>query len=486
MPTLLVVDDERNVLYALQKGLRAEGLRIVTSQTGKSGIEATRREKPDAVLLDVRLPDLSGLDVLKELRQLDPKLPVIVMTTHGTADTAIEAMQRGAFDYLLKPWDLDELTDLVNKALEAGRLAHVRAVIDPASDSDEGVDHVIGRSPAMQTIFKEVGRIAAQDVTVLILGESGTGKELIARAIYDYSRRSEQPFLAINCAAIPETLLESELFGHEKGAFTGADRLRIGKFEQAHRGTLFLDEIGDAAPATQAKILRVLQDGKFERVGGNETIHTDVRIIAATSKNLEHAMQRKEFRPDLFFRLNTFTLTLPPLRERADDIPLLAEHFLKRFRRELTSRVRGISPDALEVLGRHGWPGNVRELESAIKFALVHASGDIVTPPALPVSVRGQSPDASDRSTEGEHKELSDVRQLVRNLLSQGGVNLSDEVRNVVDRVLLQEVLASVGGHQARAAEILGLSRNTLRTRLQELGLTLSKVVNEDLTSPSK
>jgi nitrogen regulation protein NR(I) len=479
MPTLLVVDDERNVLYALQKGLAADGLRIVTAPTGKAGIDAARRESPDAVLLDVRLPDLSGLDVLKELRQADPKLPVIVMTTHGTAETAIEAMQRGAFDYLLKPWDLDELTDLVNKALEAGRLAHVRAVIDSQSESDDRIDPVIGRSAAMQTVFKEVGRIAAQDVTVLILGESGTGKELIARAIYDYSRRSKQSFLAINCAAIAETLLESELFGHEKGAFTGADRVRIGKFEQAHRGTLFLDEIGDAAPSTQAKILRVLQDGKFERVGGNETIHVDVRIIAATSKNLDQAMQRKEFRPDLFFRLNTFTLRLPPLRERAEDIPLLAEHFLKRFRRELDVNARGVSPEALESLGRYSWPGNVRELESAIKFALVHATGEIVTSQALPAAVLGQSRIAGG-DAESHRQELADVRQLVRNLLAQGAVNLSDEVHAAVDRVLLEQVLASVGGHQARAAEILGLSRNTLRTRLQELGLTVSKVLQDD------
>jgi nitrogen regulation protein NR(I) len=485
MPTLLVVDDEKNVLYALEKGLRADGLRIVTVQTGKAGIDAAVREKPDAVLLDVRLPDLSGLDVLKELRQTDPKLPVIVMTTHGTAETAIEAMQRGAFDYLLKPWDLEELTDLVNKALEAGRLGHVRAVIEPASDSDDRVDHVIGRSPAMQAIFKEVGRVAAQDVTVLILGESGTGKELIARAIYEYSRRSDQSFLAINCAAIPETLLESELFGHEKGAFSGADRVRIGKFEQADHGTLFLDEIGDAAPATQAKILRVLQDGKFERVGGNETIHVAVRILAATSKHLEQAMQRKEFRPDLFFRLNTFTLMLPPLRERRDDIPLLAEHFLKRFRRELAVDVRRISVEALDALGRHTWPGNVRELESAIKYALVHTTGEIVTPQALPASVTGQSRDIAVRSSQSEHKELSDVRALVRSLLAQGAVNLSDEIHAAVDRVLLEQVLASVGGHQARAAEILGLSRNTLRTRLQELGLTVSKVLHEESDRPS-
>jgi len=480
MPTLLIVDDERNVLYALERGLRADGLRIVTAQTGKAGINLVQCEKPDAVLLDIRLPDLSGLDVLRELRQIDPKLPVIVMTTHGTAETAIEAMQRGAFDYLLKPWDLDELTDLVHKALAAGRLSHVRALIDPAADSEDCADHVIGRSPAMQSVFKEIGRIAAQNVSVLILGESGTGKELVARAIYDHSRRSEQPFLAINCAAIPETLLESELFGHEKGAFTGADRVRIGKFEQARRGTLFLDEIGDAAAATQSKILRVLQDGKFERVGGNETIQVDVRIIAATSRNLDQAMQQKQFRPDLYFRLNTFTLMLPPLRERADDIPLLAEYFLKRHRRELMADARGISPEAIEVLKKHEWPGNVRELESAVKFALVHSMADVVTPLALPTSVRGHSDGDLSGPSEAEDEDLADVRHFVRSLLSKRTSNLSDAVHAAVDRVLLEQVLASVGGHQARAAEILGLSRNTLRTRLQQLGMTVGKVVQDD------
>ena len=332
----------------------------------------------------------------------------------------------------------------------------------------------------MQNVFKEIGRIAAQNVTVLILGESGTGKELAARAIYDYSRRSDQPFLAINCAAIPETLLESELFGHEKGAFTGADRVRIGKFEQAHRGTLFLDEIGDAALATQAKILRVLQDGKFERVGGNETIRVDVRIIAATSRNLDQAMQQKEFRPDLYFRLNTFTLMLPPLRERADDIPLLAEYFLQRFRRELGVDVRGLSPETLELLKRHHWPGNVRELESAVKFALVHSTGDVVTPQALPGSVRGQPEAASTEPFEPEHGNLADVRSLVMNLLAKGSADLSETVHAAVDRILLEQVLASVGGHQARAAEILGLSRNTLRARLQQLGLTVGKVVQDE------
>ena len=484
MPTLLIVDDERNVLYALEKGLRTDGLRIVTAQTGKSGIDACKRENPDAVLLDVRLPDLSGLDVLLQLRQLNPKLPVIVMTTHGTAETAIEAIQRGAFDYLLKPWELDELTDVVGKALEAGRLNRVPAVIDPAADFDAPVDRVIGRSTAMQNVFKEIGRIAAQEVTVLILGESGTGKELVARAIYHHSRRSDHPFLAINCAAIPETLLESELFGHEKGAFTGADRVRIGKFEQAHGGTLFLDEIGDAAPATQAKILRVLQDGRFERIGGNQTIHVDVRIIAATSKDLDQAMRRRVVPTSSSGSIRSLWCCRPFAigRTISHCLPTISS---SGFDRRWGGAVRGISPEAREALLRYSWPGNVRELESAIKFALVHSTGDVVTPEAVPANVRGGALAIAAVPEETKSSELADVQHLVQSLLSQGTANLSEQVHAAVDRVLLEQVLAAVGGHQRRAAEILGLSRNTLRTRLQQVGLTVGKVVHDDHEEPT-
>jgi DNA-binding NtrC family response regulator len=337
----------------------------------------------------------------------------------------------------------------------------------------------------MQKVFKEIGRIAPQDVTVLIVGESGTGKELVARAIYHHSRRSEQPFLAINCAAIPETLLESELFGHERGAFTGADRRRIGKFEQANRGTLFLDEIGDAAATTQSKILRVLQDGKFERVGGEETIHVDVRIIAATSKDLDEAMRQKEFRPDLFFRLNTFLLVMPPLRDRPDDIATLAEHFLQRYRKELRVAVRGFSPEAIAALGHYDWPGNVRELESAVKYALVHTAGEVITPEALPAVVWGKAAVAPVLPATAPSEDLPDVRRLVDSLLAGDKANISEQVHAAVDRVLLEKVLASVGGHQTRAAEILGLARNTLRMRMQQLGLSVGKVLQDEHDKPA-
>ncbi len=480
MPTLLIIDDERNVLYSLEKGLAADDLRIVTAPTARAGIAAVSEERPDAVLLDVQLPDLSGLDALRQIRERDPKLPVIIMTAHGTAETAIEAMKRGAFDYVLKPWKLAELKQIVHGALQAGRISRVPAVFGATEDDGREIDRIVGRSPPMQAVFKEIGRVAPQDVNVLITGESGTGKELVARAIYSHSRRSGQPFLAINCAAIPETLLEGELFGHEKGAFTGADRRRIGKFEQAHRGTLFLDEIGDMAAATQAKVLRVLQDGRFERVGGSETIQVDVRILAATNKDLDKALRQKEFRQDLFYRLNTFTLRLPPLRERPEDIPLLAEHFLHVHRRRLGVDVRGMAAETLETLCRYAWPGNVRELESAVKYALVHTAGEMITPDALPANVTGTT---AVGAHEARTSDLSDIRQLVQRLLREGRTELNDAVHSDVDRVLLEEVLRHAGGQQTKAAELLGVSRTTLRARLQQLGLSLEKTVRSEAES---
>ena len=488
MPQLLIIDDERNVLYSLEKGLKEDGLQIATASTAHDGLAAAASLRPDAILLDVQLPDLSGLDALERLRAADRKTPVILMTAHGTADTAIEAMKRGAFDYVLKPWKLADLKELVHRALEAGRLSRVPAVFDvgelPHADP---ADRIVGKSAVMQAVFKEIGRIAAQDVNVLILGESGTGKELIARAIYHHSRRSDQPFLAINCAALPETLLESELFGHEKGAFTGADRRRIGKFEQAHRGTLFLDEIGDMSSATQAKLLRILQDGRFERVGGSETISVDVRIIAATNQDLDAAIERKEFRRDLLYRLNTFTLHIPPLRERVEDIPLLAEYFLQRDRRRLGIPVEGFAPPALAALQQHQWPGNVRELESAVRYALVHATGQAITrddlPPAVlatpaPDVVPPAQPVAEPATVTIERgDDLPDLRRLVRGLLQAGAGSLNEAVRDAVDRVVLEEVLSHSEGLQTRAADILGISRTTLRARLQQLGLSVEKTV---------
>ena len=480
MPTLLIIDDERNVLYSLEKGLASADLRIVTASTARDGLTSLKSDRPDAVLLDVQLPDQSGLEALQHIRSYDSRVPVIIMTAHGTAETAIEAMKRGAYDYVIKPWKLAELKQIVTAALQAGRISRIPADFGEApEDEDREVDRIIGRSPQMQAVFKEIGRVAPQDVNVLILGESGTGKELVARAIVHHSRRSTQPLLAINCAAIPETLLESELFGHEKGSFTGADRRRIGKFEQADRGTLFLDEIGDMAAATQAKVLRVLQDGQFERVGGNETIQVDVRIVAATNRDLEQAIQGRAFRQDLFYRLNTFTIRLPPLRDRAEDIPLLAEYFAQANRRRLGTEARGFAPETMEALRAYEWPGNVRELESAVKYALVHTVGETVTPDALPAAITGGTAPNEPLAPDSGGS-LPDLRRLVQQLLSDGQTDLNETVHAEVDRALLDEVLQHTGGQQTRAAELLGISRTTLRQRLQQLGLSIEKTVRTE------
>jgi len=480
MTKLLIIDDEPNVLYALEKGLKATGQTIVTAATGQLGLAAVAKHHPDVVLLDVQLPDLSGIEVLKKLQVIDSRLPVIIMTAHGTADTAIEAMKQGAYDYILKPWKLEELKTLIDNALQASRLSRVPAVYEQQTDLPEDkIDRIVGNSSAMQHIFKEIGKIAQQDVNVLILGESGTGKELVARAIYHHSKRKEQPFLAINCAALPDTLLESDLFGHEKGAFTGADRRRIGKFEQADHGTLFLDELGDMALVTQAKVLRILQDGRFERIGGNETLQTDVRIIAATNKDLAGAIQRKEFRQDLYYRLNTFILKLPSLRERPEDIPFLIDHFIARQRQELGLKLLGVSPEAMQLLQRYPWPGNVRELENAIKYAMLHAHGEWITPDSLPAQLRSTEPAAVTSKPTGDTI-LPDLDQLVAQWLQESRPRLLDEVHDVVDRLLLTKVLAHASGQQTKAAALLGVSRNTLRTRLQQLGLSLDKIVRDD------
>ena len=378
MPTLLIVDDEPNLLYSLKKGLETDKVRVVTAETAEAGIEAVREHSPDAVILDVRLPDMSGLDAFVEMRRIDARIPVVLITAYSTTETAIEAMKLGVYDYLLKPVEFDKLSEVVDRALEISRMSRVPAMFADESD-DPNADHIVGQSPDMQEVYKAIGRVAIQDVNVLITGESGTGKEMVARAIFHHSRRSKGPFLAINCAALPETLLESELFGHERGSFTGADKRRIGKFEQVNGGTIFLDEIGDMTSATQSKVLRLLQDGTFERVGSNETIRVDVRVIAATNKDLETMVEEGGFRQDLYYRLKVFTIELPSLRQRTDDLSLLVEHFIKLFNRDLGKNVRSIAPEAMRMLEQYEWPGNIRELQSAMKYALVRSVGQVLT-----------------------------------------------------------------------------------------------------------
>jgi nitrogen regulation protein NR(I) len=481
MAQLLVIDDEPNLQYSLVKSLSSDTLEVVTAGTARQGIEAVRRQTPDAVILDVRLPDMNGLAAFEEIRGIDPRLPVIIITAFSSAETAIEAIKRGALDYLLKPVDFHQLRELVNKAIELSRLRHVPAVFaEDELPDDDRVDRIVGHTSEMQELYKAIGRVAPLDVTVLLQGESGTGKELVARAIYQHSRRSQGPFLAINCAAMPEGLLESELFGHEKGSFTGADRRRIGIFEQADKGTLFLDEVGDMSLATQPKLLRVLEEQQFERVGGEQTIRTDVRVVAATNQDLERKVAAGEFRSDLLYRLKVVTILLPPLRNRKEDLPLLVAHFLKIFNRDLHKRVTSIAPDALRTLEAYPWAGNVRELQSAIKHAYVQSSGEVITVECLPSHLREARDEVTAHPVAETESDDLRVGEFVGELMRRGESNIYQKVTTAVDRVVLETVLRYVKGNQMQAAEVLGISRTTLRAKMRTLGLAIEKQLQSD------
>jgi two-component system nitrogen regulation response regulator GlnG len=474
MPTLLVVDDEPAILHAFRRAFRAPQVTLVTAASAAEGLEAVTQHRPDVVVLDINLPDQSGLEAFRHIHRLDARIPVIFVTGHGTMDLAIEAMKLGAFEFLLKPVELAPLRSLIERAFEISRLMHVPVVVADAVPATETADVLVGRCPAMQAVYKAIGRVASQDVTVLILGESGTGKELVARAIYRHSRRAEGPFLAINCAAIPESLLESELFGHEKGAFTGAERKRIGKFEQCTGGTLFLDEIGDMTPLTQSKLLRVLQEQSFERLGGNETVTTDVRILAATNRNLERLVERGQFRTDLYYRLGVFTITLPPLRERLDDLPILVEHFLKRFSRELGKEPVRATPETLEILKQYPWPGNLRELQSVLKQSLLQTTGPVLVPdflPALLTAPRKEKPTLS---------AFPDWDRFINERLQAGSLDLYGEALAHMERHLLTRVLEQTAGNQLQAAKILGITRGSLRTKIRALGIVIERSVSTE------
>lgn len=432
----------------------------------RAGIDLLHQREFDTIVLDVMLPDMSGLHAMAEIREIDTKIPVIFITAGGESDTAIEAMKLGAYDYLMKPLDRDQVRALVSQALEIRELMDRRVELHQPSTADG--DALVGRCPAMQQVYKSIGRVASQDVTVMIQGESGTGKELVARAIYQHSQRADGPFLAINCAAIPEALLESELFGHEKGAFTGADRRRIGKFEQCHGGTLFLDEIGDMTPSTQSKVLRVLQQQQFERLGGTETIETDVRIIAASHRDLDELVSQGTFRGDLFYRLNVFEICLPPLRERTSDLPLLLQHFLARFRRDLKKEVNSITPEAMDMLLNYGWPGNVREFQSVIKRALIVATGPVLLPEFLQTAMQSSRGDRS-ADTSAAFDPMLD--QFIRQRISDGSENLHADAIERLERRLFTLVLRHTDGNKLQAARILGITRSTLRNKIGLLGI---------------
>jgi two-component system nitrogen regulation response regulator GlnG len=477
MPTLLVIDDEPNVRYSFRTVFESDTVTVLTAGTAAEGLAMVRDQEPDVILLDIQLPDRSGLEVFRDIHELDPKRPVIFITAHGTAETAIEAMKGGAFDYLIKPVDLERVSQILDRAFEAARLMHVPAVLPVEASADR----IIGRSPAMQEMSKAIGRIAGQDVNVLILGESGTGKELVARALYHHSKRAGQPFLAINCAAIPESLLESELFGHEQGAFTGATRRRIGKFEQVSGGTLFLDEIGDMAPPLQAKMLRVLQEQRFERLGGSETVQTHVRILAATNQDLEKLVAAGRFRADLYYRLKVVTIKVPPLREHLGDVAELAHYFLFRYDQELGLDLRALAPETLELLQNYRWPGNVRELQSVIKEAMLSASGHVLLPEFLPENLRRAPPPAGPPAPASA---APDLESLVEGLLREGGGQLYDHVTAAVDRVVLTRVMRHTRGNQTQASELLGLHRSTLRHKLKALGMAVDRTLVEDAPEP--
>ena len=387
MSKLLLIDDEEDVQYSFRRIFDSPEIELATASSGEEGLKLIPQFKPDLVVMDIRMGGMTGLETLRHIRKIDSKLLVILMTAYGTTQTTIEAMKLGAYDYLLKPFDIPKLKEVIANALKAAHDMRQVVSYQPLLESEDYEVGIVGRSGPMQQVFKLIGQVAGTDATTLITGESGTGKELVARAIYHHSHRSAQPFLAVNCAAIPEQLLESELFGHERGAFTGATLQRIGKFEQCSGGTIFLDEIGDMTPATQTKILRVLQSGTFERVGGNQPIKADVRIIAATNKPLEEAVAARQFREDLFYRLNVVRIQMPALRERRDDVRLLVNYFLKKFAKDQQAAPKSISTGVIKALEQYHWPGNVRELENIIRRAHVVAKGDAILLSDLPAEV---------------------------------------------------------------------------------------------------
>jgi two-component system nitrogen regulation response regulator GlnG len=467
MPKLLVVDDEAVIRQSFEWVFGAKsGIEVISAGTVAEGWDRAQRDEPDVIVLDLQLPDGTGLELFDRLRAANPKRPVLFITAHGTTDTAIEAMKRGAFDYLVKPLDLERLSALLDRSFEAARLMREPAMLP----EDAPDDRLIGHCPAMQEVFKQIGRVAPQEVNVLISGESGTGKELVARAIYQHSRRAGKPFLAINCAAIPDGLVESELFGHERGAFTGADRQRVGKFEQVRDGTILLDEIGDMPPAVQAKMLRLLQDQRFERVGGNEPVATRVRVLAATNRDLEKLIADGRFRNDLYYRLKEVTISLPPLRERHGDIPELAHHFLFRFARETERDLRGFDPAVLARFESHPWPGNIRELRAVVRQAALGATGPVVRLDSLRAGFTNDAPPESSAKDLGAEIELA---------IKSGRKGLHAEVLGGVERELIVRVLRHTRGHQGQACEILGIDPKTLRAKLRDHGVAVDKTVIE-------
>lgn len=468
---ILLIEDDPSTASALAKVLQDEGYAVTVAPRGDQGLEVARQRPCDLVITDLRLPGLSGMDLISRLHAANPKLPIIMMTAHGTTETAIEAMKLGACEYLVKPFEADELLDLVSSAVASSRRMSESVEVGHAPESHgqdaRATTAIIGSSRVMQNIYKEIGRVAATPVTVLIRGATGTGKELIARALYQHSDRADKPFIAVNCAAIPETLLESELFGHERGSFTGAHTRRIGRFEQAQGGTIFLDEIGDMTLNTQAKLLRVLQEKCFQRVGGDEVIAVDVRVLAATHRNLEAAIQEKEFREDLFYRISVVTLALPPLSERVDDVPDLVRFFIRRYAKELGLQDASIQPGAIAWLQSQKWPGNVRELENVVRRAMLLARPfGVSLEHVKQVLATAHRPTPASNQTHAAY--ISDLLGQVQRGEEEGAFAkmIAD-----LEPELYSQAIQLAQGNQAKAARWLGVTRLKMREKLLQLGL---------------
>ncbi len=454
MNRILVVEDKESMRRMLKETLEGAGYSVTEASDGQEAIKLISILRFDLILTDLRLPKKDGMAVLKATREVDPQSPVILMTAYGDIETAVRAMKEGAYDFIPKPFDSDYLLFLIERALERQRLLAENLILREEFAAKLGFPKIVGVSRGIREVSSLVQKVASSPATVLLMGESGTGKELFARAIHQMSERRVRPFIAINCAAIPETLLESELFGHEKGAFTGAVSLKQGKFELADGGSLFLDEIGDLSLAVQAKLLRVLQDGSFERVGGTKTIRVDVRIIAATNTDLALAVKERRFREDLFFRLNVFPVTIPPLRERPEDVPPLVEHFLTKFNSEMRKNIKGISPEALQVLKEYHWPGNVRELQNFVERAVILCQGTQLLPEQFPLSYK-------------KEPEARDLRISLHGSLHE----VSTRASHLAEKVLIQRTLEETHGNKARAADILQVSYKTLLNKIKEYGI---------------
>lgn len=487
-PKVLVIDDDDDLRYSLKRVLSGRKYEVLEAASGEEGLEMAEKHSPHVILLDNRMGGMSGMEALQHLRGINPNAMIILMTAYGTTQTTIEAMKFGAFDYIMKPFDLNKILSLTESAIAASKdLDKASADDAPTAVSKEDIEGgIIGSSSAMQEVFKMIGQVAASDVTVMITGESGTGKELIARAVYQNSLRAQQPFIAVNCAAIPENLIESELFGHEKGSFTGATSQRIGKFELCDGGTIFLDEIGDMALTTQTKILRALQEGEIQRVGGSDTIKVNVRMLAATNKPLEEMVKEKTFREDLYYRLNVVRIQLPPLRERKEDVAQLIDFVLKRLARDSKADAKAISPEALALLNQYSWPGNVRELENLIYRSAVIAQGDKILIKDLPLEVVksvGMPPEAAATESEDLVSTETSTEDSTGTMMGQPVADPFDAAyqalrsaheKNILEhaeRALIARALEEANGKQVKAAEILGMTRATLRKRIDQYDL---------------